>query len=256
MMTTLQPVLLRRRSNYMMQQQQILMRRRYFGEQQRLQQQHALMIICVAVLMTLLIIIPPPTTILVLAQNHSSSSSFSRRLQTSCPPKGFDALKNFNLTSYVSARWYVIKQKPLIYSSEETFCSYAQYTINKDDDKYDPWYFCLFSNCQDDILISVTNRGLIGSVSGRPNIAKISARCPNPKKESSKIQVSFPIPGRTNYWIVAAGTYIEATSGTYNGQPKVNDNYEWAIISGGSPNVLTKRNKCVAGRFGRFDVRG
>jgi hypothetical protein len=45
-------------------------------------------------------------------------------------------------------------------------------------------------------------------------------------------------------------------SGTYTGQPKSNDIYEWALISGGSPNVRSKRNKCVAGRLGRFDVRG
>jgi lipocalin len=191
-------------------------------------------------------------TMVVLATQQQQQRQIQR---IRCPPKGFDAIQNFNLTSYVSARWYVIQQEPLIYSSEETFCSYAQYTI---DTKSPIPFYCRrrrLLNCKDDIRIDVVNRGLIDSVTGEPNIANLSAWCPNPITEPAKIQVSFNIPGRTNYWIVAAGTYTEAVTNTYMGKPQ-SDNYEWAVISGGPPNVRTDRNKCVAGRFGKYDVRG
>lgn len=175
--------------------------------------------------------------------------------KVTCPPPGFDALQTFDIKSYVSAKWYVIRQKPLLYSSDETFCSFAQYTI---DDS--PNWVCKLLNlnwCKNALKINVLNRGLIGSVTGRENKARIKARQPDPKEEPAKIQVSFPIPGRTNYWIVAAGTYQQAIDKTYSiATGPTSNNYEWAIISGGSPNIVTSNNKCVAGRFGRFDVRG
>jgi hypothetical protein len=194
-------------------------------------------------------------------QNKRNLLFFPKR----CPPVGFDAMSIFNLTAYIAARWYVIRQKPVIYAGEETFCSYAEYRIDPRPPKQGCFFpfVCQYYNRR--IYINVKNRGLRNSINGSENIATLSAIVPNAIQEPSKIQVSFRIPGRTNYWIVAAGSYEEVLNGTYQVKQKnTNDNttiiistkYDWAIISGGAPNVVTSRGKCVAGRLGRFDVRG
>lgn len=181
-----------------------------------------------------------------------------------CPPKGFNALRNFNITEYVSARWYVIRQKPVIYSGEETFCSYAQYTIINRRKRT----FCLIpSICRkynNRIYINVNNRGLRDSVNGSSNGVNITAFVPDPINWQAKVQVSIRIvPGSTNYWIVAAGSFQQAIDGTYqmnimnnNVTDNMSKTYDWAIISGGMPNVKTSNNKCVAGTLGRYDTRG
>lgn len=56
-----------------------------------------------------------------------------------CPPPAFDALPDFDLDSYISARWYIQKQIPVSYQPlDKFFCVTADYTK---DDK-----FCLFCN--------------------------------------------------------------------------------------------------------------
>lgn len=185
-------------------------------------------------------------------KEESSNRKLVRR--NHCPPDGFNALSIFNLTAYISARWYPIRQKPVIYSGEETFCSYAQYSLNTNPSRC----FIPFLCHNDRIRINVINRGLRGSVNGSEDLVHLSAVIPNPLQNPAKIQVSFPsIFGRTNYWVVAAGTYQDIINGTYEIQPTVTPSiYEWAIISGGAPNVRTSNGKCVAGTLGRFDTRG
>lgn len=46
----------------------------------------------------------------------------------SCPPPGFDAVADLNLTQFISAPWYVQQQQPIVYQKESNlFCVRAVY---------------------------------------------------------------------------------------------------------------------------------
>ena len=58
-----------------------------------------------------------------------------------------------------------------------------------------------------------------------------------------------------NYWVVDAGRYEAIIDGTHDPTNAGDDVYDWAIISGGSPD-RSSNGKCIRGLLGRFDTRG
>ena len=166
----------------------------------------------------------------------------------SCPPKDFKARPSLNLTTYISALWYPQRSAPVIYAMGKSYCSVVKYTA-------DDSCTCF---CGDDIpRIDVRNRGLDGSITGSLNDASLKAMVPNPNTSPAKIRVGFPQRFLTpaNYWVVDAGRYEAIIDGTHDSTTAGNDIYDWAIISGGSPD-RSSNGKCIAGIFRQFDTRG
>lgn len=156
-----------------------------------------------------------------------------------CPPEGFDALKEFDFDSYISARWYIQKQIPVAYQTlDQFYCITADYT--KDTN------FCPL--CNRDPRVDIDNRARQGSVDGRPlggpsRFFRGIVR--QPKKDPAKVTVSafaaafLPNP---NYWIVAAGTYADVLNNVTSSNSA---NYDWAIVTGGSPTKVGANGKCL-----------
>lgn len=160
-----------------------------------------------------------------------------------CPPEGFGALENFDIDSYISARWYVQKQIPVSYLPlEEFYCTTADYT---------PYTgFCFFCFGARQILIA--NRARKGSVTG-PRVGEADGSDGNkffrgivrkPVKKPAEVSVGF-VPDllqfTSNYWIVAAGTYQDALDGK---RVPTSNQYDWAIISGGPAKKNGANGKC------------
>jgi hypothetical protein len=155
-----------------------------------------------------------------------------------CPPDGFGALENFDVNSYVSARWYIQKQIPVSYQPlDEFYCVTADYSIDK--------RFCLF--CNFGVVIAISNRARKNSVTGTPQggpsrFFRGIVRRPNRKE--AKVTVSAfgaQFLPRSNYWVVAAGTYQDVLQNITSTGTK----YEWAIITGGSPTKEGAKGKCL-----------
>lgn len=141
-----------------------------------------------------------------------------------CPPTGFDALPTLNVSSYISAPWYVQLQQPISYQKEDTlYCVKAEYKN-------------LSANPLDGLLVlnSARKGGVNGRAMGTSDSGwfKLTASVPD-RSRPSKLAVgpqlwgwNTPLSLRGDYWIVAAG-------------PEVNGPYTWAIISGGVPKVAS-----------------
>jgi len=172
----------------------------------------------------------------VTAQNALDANNDAAAFGRDCPPEGFDSLKEIDFASYISQRWYSIKQKVVSYQPRDQFyCVYAQYTLLSN--------FCLF--CAGRPRINVFNRALKGSVTGEENKINLRAIIPNPKEHPARAFVAFPvfplglIPF-TNYWIVAAGT----TADILNNVTSTGTTYEWAIITTGKPSKKGNNGLC------------
>ncbi|KAJ3103400.1 hypothetical protein HDU96_009284 [Phlyctochytrium bullatum] len=135
-----------------------------------------------------------------------------------CPPAGFDAVKEFNVTAYLG-QWYFQAQAPTQYLPvEQNFCVSARYTQTSAN------------------TISILNTSRVGSTTGR-----IQATNPELKgtitdvSRPSKISVGpsfLPASIAGPYWIVATG-------------PIVDGKYSWTLISGGQP-TKESNGKCLA----------
>jgi lipocalin len=181
--------------------------------------------------------------VVVLLPDEARATWFSKN----CPPDGFDALETFDLDSYIGERWYPVKAAPVIYAQGQSYCSIVQYTRDES---------CRFF-CGNSPRIDVLNRGRRDSIDGDVNDGgSIKARVPNPERAPAKVKVSGlqRFFSRTNYWIVAAGTYADALSMELTAQPD-GTVYDWAIIAGAAPFRETDNGKCMPG-FGRLDTRG
>jgi len=93
--------------------------------------------------------------------------------------------------------------------------------------------------CDDKPRINVNNKGRRGIVNGDVNAGPIvQAFVPNPENETAKLKVSGlqRFVWRTNYWVVAAGTYDDAllSSEKLKPQPSGTDN-DWVIVAGAAP---------------------
>jgi lipocalin len=154
-----------------------------------------------------------------------------------CPPPNFDALQDFDINLYLG-RWYAHKQIPVAYQSiDQFYCVTADYTKDKN--------FCPFCNYAPriDILNQARQDSVNGTKLGGANrfFRGIIRR---PRRDPAKITVGFfsPFLPKANYWVVAAGLYEDILVG----QTTVGSttNYEWAIISGGSPVREGMNGKC------------
>lgn len=180
-------------------------------------------------------------------EDASSIDDGDRRLNIGkCPPDGFEARPTLDLESYISRLWYPQRSAPVIYAMNQSFCSVVKYTEDTT---------CNFL-CGDAPRIDVRNRGLAGSINGSLNDASLKAMVPKSDQAPAEVRVGFPQKGFTpsNYWVVDAGTYDDILDGTHDKNSGGTD-YEWAIISGGSP-TRSSNGKCIAGTFGQFDTRG
>ncbi|EFN60182.1 hypothetical protein CHLNCDRAFT_49742 [Chlorella variabilis] len=141
---------------------------------------------------------------------------------SACPPYGFDALEDFNVTDYISAPWYVLAQLPLIYQPvDQLYCTQARYVPLNPEDPLEG--------------LQVINFSRKGGVSGEPVSTgagpSLVATVPD-RSQPSKLSVGFDFPGASQlvgtqfgsgpYWVIAAG------EGEQGG-------YEWAIVSSGPP---------------------
>ena len=153
-----------------------------------------------------------------------------------CPPEGFDSMDSLDLQSFISERWYSIKQKEVIYQPlSQFYCVFAEYAILDD--------FCL--SCFGRPQISVYNQALRGSTSGTKNFVNFKAIVTFPNSHPARAFVGprflpiglFPF---TNYWVVDAGTDQDILDGKEN----TGTQYDWAIITTGSPNREGNDEKC------------
>jgi hypothetical protein len=172
---------------------------------------------------------------------------FGRNLN--CPPDNFNALPEFDLDSYISKSWYAVKQIPLVYQPMNNFyCVRADYI--RDTSR------CLL--CGSTPKVKVYNQARSDSITGRrggtpyqPNQSSndrnlFRAFQKDQKNNPAKLTVGFfsQFTLRSNYWIVAGGTYQGALKG--QAIPTANNTeYEWAIISAGSPDKQTENGLCI-----------
>jgi hypothetical protein len=166
--------------------------------------------------------------------------------KSNCPPANFSTLKDFDIDSYISASWYVLKQIPVVYLPLDNFyCTRADYI--RDTGR------CLF--CGETPKVKIYNQDRSGSVTGpvggspyKPGQESDRNRFRafqkdvknNPAKLTVGVFAQFIL--RPNYWVVTAGTYADALNGT--AAPTTNK-YEWAIISAGSPGKETENGLCI-----------
>jgi lipocalin len=155
-----------------------------------------------------------------------------------CPPDDFDSRDSFDLTSFISERWYNIKQKVTRYQPEGLFhCIYTEFDLFSS--------FCFF--CGNKRRISVFNRALRDNVDGREFSVNFGAIVPRPNNEPARFFVGprflpFWLIPLTNYWVVAAGTYADVVAG----DESTGTDYEWAIVTAGPPNQEGDNDLCYS----------
>lgn len=144
---------------------------------------------------------------------------FSINLTFGC--QKVDTVENFNLTEYIKDRWFIQKQQETFYLPKEyNYCVSAYY---RPSHKKILFY--------DGEVIDVFNYAEKNKVNGEKvnkNNFTLCARIPNHDITSKLLVAPCFLPNffGGDYWVIAAG-------------PK-SDNYEWAIISGGQPDVQLK----------------
>lgn len=140
-----------------------------------------------------------------------------------CPPPGFDAVGDFNITEYIRERWYIQAQVPLVYQpASQLYCVTAKYV------PLDPTNLLAG--------LRVLNYGNDGAVNGPVTGTSggfgpsLTAKVADPS-QPSKLTVGFTLPGTTvqlmpgPYWVLATGANPGSPTGTY----------DWAIVGGGAP---------------------
>jgi lipocalin len=162
---------------------------------------------------------------------------------TTCPPVGYDAVKELNLTRFVGERWYALKQLPVVFQPEKQFnCVFADYSINSRKSAR-----CFLTGCNDPLAIDVYNSARDGSVSGRVVSINFKATIPDPVANPGKanigarLQPNFTRRG-TNYWVVSVGYFSQLVPTL---APSQSDFYEYAIISAGPPKDKSS-DKCIS----------
>ena len=184
--------------------------------------------------------------VLLLAASFKLQGQVARGQQ--CPPPEFDAVDTLDLNKFVGDRWYSIRQLPVSFQPEDQFnCVYAQYSILET-----PYTTrCRILGCTDPDSITVFNSARAGSTSGRPVSVKFRAIVPDINIEPAKANVgprvipNFVRGSRTNYWVVAVGTYKELLPALTT-EPE-SEQYEWAIITTGLPGSIGEdTTKCFS----------
>jgi lipocalin len=157
-----------------------------------------------------------------------------------CPPEGLDAVQEFDIEKYVDERWYSVKQLPVFYQPEDQlYCVFSDYAIDTSKS-----VGCSLFGCPP--AITGFNSARDGSPTGKVVSVNFRATIPDPVYEPAKLfiggsfQPNFTRRG-TNYWVVAVGTYNELPGLVAEPDSAF---YQWAIISGGTPNTEGNSGSC------------
>lgn len=187
------------------------------------------------------------------ATSTASATTGPRR----CPPLGFNSVPNLNLTAYISAPWYVQEQLPISFMGEDPYLDV--YCVRA---KYEPLAGPGGDPTQGLRVKNYANRGRVnGPAQGTSGVGNASRQAnqfasfelvavPDPAaagtpQATSQLLVgpAFVLPalrsgrapagsGAGQYWVVAVGSRQGELSGA-----QVASQYDWAIISGGAPEV-------------------
>lgn len=144
-------------------------------------------------------------------------------LAISCP--NILPMADFNTTEYIRGTWYIQQQQITGYQPEESLYCVAQ-TLDLTN-KTVPFYH--------GTVLSVYNYGNLYHVNGKQENEKNVTLCARQVNESDPARLLnapcfLPNQFAGPYWVIAAGPYT--------------DSYEWAIISGGPPNVRYPDGNC------------
>jgi len=130
-----------------------------------------------------------------------------------CPPANFSSIQNFDLDTFISARWHIQQQQPVSYlPASENYCVYADY--KKSDPKTFWGYDVLVHNHAEDVAAPHTVHD-----SGSKICAKIVDAA------TGKLEVApcfLPSAAAGPYWVIA---YSEEEG--------------YALISGGPPKTAS-----------------
>lgn len=164
-----------------------------------------------------------------------------------CPPPGFDAVKNLDVEDFISHSWYVQEQTVVAYQAPDSFyCVVATYEPKNKDNLFDGFIVYNYAN-----LNQVNGMSIGSSGSGRDAglFSNMEALIPD-KTQPSKLMVGLTVLRRFSpvlygpYWVDAVGTDDAG-------------NYEWAIVSGGAPEIETSKGCRTARSYlSRFQVNG
>ena len=159
-----------------------------------------------------------------------------------CPPSGYDSMRNFEALDFFSGTWYSVKQTEVPYQpARQLFCVAADYTVEKT-------WFCQLFGC-DNKQVAVYNRAKEG-VNGPTIDINFTGYIPNPA-DPSKVFVGLPIgsfiasffPG--NYWVVAGGKYSDLKRRSTSGREETDRVYDWAVITAGAPKTESSPGRCL-----------
>ena len=142
---------------------------------------------------------------------------------SSCPD--IPPMNNFNTSEYIRSSWFIQQQQITGYQPRESLYCVAQ-TINETNHTV-PFY--------NGTTLSVYNYGRVGGVNGTRENSKNFTLCARQYNESEPSRLLngpcfLPNIFAGPYWVLAAGP-----------QP---NNYSWAIVSGGPPNVRYSDGNC------------
>ena len=158
--------------------------------------------------------------------------NFANASNKTCPELKLQTDPRLNISEYVKSSWYIQQQQVNGYQSlDELYCVIATYTV--DNHSHVPFF--------DGKVLSVYNYATQGSVNGTilsNSSAYLCARVKNLTEPEKLLVAPCFLPNLFGgpYWIVSAGPR------TYH--------YEWAIISGGQPNVRRSNYTCTTSETG------
>ena len=141
----------------------------------------------------------------------------------SCPD--VQPMERFNTSEYIRSTWYIQQQQITGYQPENALYCVAQ-TLNETN-THVPFF--------NGSVLSVYNYGRVGGVNGTLENRNNFTLCARQVNESDPARIVnapcfFPNILAGPYWVIAAGPQ--------------SDFYEWAIVSGGAPNVRYPDGNC------------
>eukprot|EP00913_Durusdinium_trenchii_P026564 g24922.t1 len=138
---------------------------------------------------------------------------------SSCPPKDFETVKDFDLDSFISKRWYIQQQMPVKYlPASQNRCVYAEYQLQKKSFwGYDAW--------RDDVHVSQ-------DVSVHNHAEEVAA--PHTAHDSGKTLCAKVVDKSRGKLEVAPCFLPTALAGPY-WVLDYNEAEGYALISGGAP---------------------
>ena len=132
--------------------------------------------------------------------------------------KNVNTQNNFNITEYLNGKWYIQMQQVTNYLPiEDNYCVTAEYNLSN---KKVPFY-----NGKVISVYNYANKDMVNGENVNKNKNILCARIPNNNIKSKLLVAPCFLPNlfAGDYWVIAAGPN--------------STKYEWAIVSGGQPNI-------------------